>query len=94
MHIDVMHACMLSHFSHVRLFVTLWTVACQAPLSMGFSRQEYWNELPCPPPGEIPDPGTKPISLVSPALVRSSLPLVPPEKPLDVVLSMNFVSGE
>ena len=65
-----MHACMLSHFSHVRLFVTLWTVACQAPLSMGFSRQEYWNELPCPPPGEIPDPGTKSISLVSPALVR------------------------
>ena len=65
-----MHACMLSHFSHVRLFVTLWTVACQAPLSMGFSRQEYWNELPCPPPGEIPDPGTKSISLVSPALGR------------------------
>ena len=65
-----MHACMLSHFSHVRLFVTLWTVACQAPLSMGFSRQEYWNELSCPPPGEIPDPGTKSISLVSPALVR------------------------
>ena len=44
---------MLSRFSHVRLFVTLWTVACQAPLSMGFSRQEYWNALPYPPPGDL-----------------------------------------
>ena len=41
--------CMLSHFSHVQLFVTPWTVAYQAPLSMGFSRQEYWSGLPCPP---------------------------------------------
>ena len=48
--------------SHVQLFVTLWTVACQAPLSVGFSRQEYWNGLPFPPPGDIPDPGTKPKS--------------------------------
>ena len=54
-------ACMLNHFSHVRLFVTLWTIAHQAPLSMGFSRQEYWSGLPCPPPG-------KPKTLVSPAL--------------------------
>ena len=46
------HACVLSHFSPVRLFVTLWTVACQALLSMGFSRQEHWSELPCPPPEE------------------------------------------
>jgi len=61
---------------------------------MGFSRQEYWRGLLRPPPGEIPDPGTKPISLVSPALVGNSLPLVPPEKPLDVILSMSFVSGE
>ena len=51
----------LSCFSHDWLFVTLWTVACQAPLSMGFSRQEYWSGLPCPPP----DPGIKPVSLVS-----------------------------
>ena len=43
-------ACMLSHFSHVWLCVTLWTIACQAPLSMGFSRQEYWSGLPFPPP--------------------------------------------
>ena len=46
-----MHACMLSHFSFVRLFVTQWTVGCQVPLSMGFSRKEYWSGLPCPPPG-------------------------------------------
>ena len=54
--------------SRVWLFVTLWTVALQAPLSMGFSRQEYWSGLPCPPPGDLPDPGTEPVSLKSPAL--------------------------
>ena len=59
---------MLSHFSHARLFVTLWTVACQAPLSMGFSRQEYQSGLPYPPPEDLPDPGIKPVSLTSPAL--------------------------
>ena len=60
--------CVLSHFSHVCLFVTLWTVTHQAPLSMGFSRQEYWSELPCPLPGDLPDPGIKPESLKPPAL--------------------------
>ena len=54
--------CMLNHFSHLWLFATLWTVAHQAPLSMGFSRQEYWSGLPCPPPGD-PDPGIEPASL-------------------------------
>ena len=49
----------LSCFSHVQLFATPWTVARQAPLSMGFSRQEYWSGLPCPPPGDLPDPGDK-----------------------------------
>ena len=63
-----MYACMLSHISHVLQFVTLWTVALGAPLSLGFSRQEYWSGLPCPPPGDLPDPGIKPASLVSPAL--------------------------
>ena len=58
---------MLSQFSHVRLFVTPWTVACQAPLSMGFSRQEYWSGLPCPPPGDLPDPGIEPTTLMYPA---------------------------
>ena len=47
---------------------TLWTVACQAPLSMGFSRQEYWSRLSCPSPGDLPDPGIKPTTPVSPAL--------------------------
>ena len=55
----------LSCFSHVWFFETLWTVACQAPLSMGFSRQEYWSRLPCPPPGDLPHPGIKPTSLMS-----------------------------
>ena len=60
--------CVLSCFSPVWLFVILWTVAQQALLSMGFSRQKSWSGLPCPPPGDFPDPGIKPISLVSPAL--------------------------
>ena len=59
---------MLSCFSRVQLFVTLWTVACQAPLSMGFSRQEYWSGLSCPPPGDLPHPGIEPMSVRSPAL--------------------------
>ena len=58
----------LSCFSCIQLFVTLWPVAHQAPLSMGFSRQEYWSRLPCLPPGDLPDPGIKPTSLMSPAL--------------------------
>ena len=61
-------ASVLSYFSHVRLFVTLWTVALQGPLSMGFSRQEYWSELPRPSPGDLPDPGIEPVSLKLPAL--------------------------
>ena len=60
--------CVLSCFSHVQLFVTLWTVAQQAPLSMGFSRQEYWSGLPCLSLGDPPDPGIKPASLISSAL--------------------------
>ena len=59
---------MLSCFSHVGLFATPWTVARQVPLSMGFSRQEYWSGLLCPPPGDLPNPGFEPTSLTSPAL--------------------------
>ena len=59
---------MLSCFSRDRLFATPWTVACHAPLSVGFSRQEYWSGLPFPPPGDLPDPGTESVSLMSPAL--------------------------
>ena len=60
--------CVLSHFSHIQLFVTLWAVAHQAPLSMGFSRQEYSSGLPCPPPGDLPHPRIESASLASPAL--------------------------
>ena len=63
-----MRACKLSHFSCVRFFATLWTVAHQAPLSMGFSRQEYLSGLPCPPPRDLPHSGIEPESLTSPAL--------------------------
>ena len=62
------HACVLSHFSRVWVFATLQTVACQAPLSMGFSREEYWSGLPFPSPGDLPDPGIQPTSFTSPAL--------------------------
>ena len=62
------HTCMLSRFSPVQLFATLWTVVLQAPLTMGFPRQEYWSGLPCPLPGDLPDPGIEPMSLTSPAL--------------------------
>ena len=61
--------------SRVRLFMTPWTVAYQAPLSMGFSRQECWNGLPFPSPGDLPDPG---IELRSPALQADALPSEPP----------------
>ena len=54
---------MLSHFSHVWLCVIPWTAASQAPPSMGFSRQEYWSGLPCPPPGDLPIPGIQSMSL-------------------------------
>ena len=59
---------MLSHFSHVQLFVTPRTLVCQTPLSIEFSRQQYWSGLPCSPPGDLPDPGIKPSYLVPPAL--------------------------
>ena len=58
----------ISHFSHVQLFVTLWTVAHQAPLSLEFSRQEYRSGLPHPPPGDFPNQTIAPASLTSPAL--------------------------
>ena len=64
----MVHMCLLSFFSRVRLFATLWAVAHQAPLSMGSSRQEYWSGLPCLPLGDLPNPGITPESLTSPAL--------------------------
>ena len=76
-----LHPCMLSSFGCIWLFVTPWTIACQAPLSMGFSRQDYWSELLCPPPGVLPDPGNELKSPASPALQVDSLPREPPRKP-------------
>ena len=69
---------LLSPFSRVWLCATPWTAAYQAPLSMGFSRQEYWNGLPLPSPGHLPNPGIKPLS---PALQANSLLSQPPGKP-------------
>ena len=71
---DLLCACLLSHFSHVWLFETPWTIARQAFLSIAFSRHEYWSGSPCPPPGGLPNPGIEP---GSPALQADS---VPPEK--------------
>ena len=67
--------------SHVRLFMTPWTVALQAPLSMGFSRQEYWSGWPSPPTVDLPKPGIKPRSPVSPALKGRFFTTVPHGKP-------------
>ena len=75
--------CVLSLFSCVRLFATLWTVAFQAPLSMGFSRQEYWRGLPCPSP-DLPNPVIEPCLLHLLYWQESSLPLVPPGKPMRI----------
>ena len=59
---------MLNCFSRVQLFAALWVAAYEAPLSTGFSRQEYWSGLPCPPPKDLLNPGIKPMSLISPAM--------------------------
>ena len=82
-----LHAQLLSH---VRLFVTLWTVAHQAPLPMGFSRQEYWSGLPCPLPGDLPNPQIKSEFPAAPALHVDSLPTEPPGKPLSWLYVKQF----
>ena len=66
---------------YVQLFATLWTVVHQAPLSMGFLRQEYWSGLPFLSPGDLPDPGIKPTSLASPALAGRFFTTELPGKP-------------
>ena len=78
----IIHVYILSRFSSVQLFATPWTVACQAPLSMEFFRQEYWSGLPCPPPGDLPDQGWNPRLLCVLHLQAGSLPLAPPGKPI------------
>ena len=67
---------------YIRLFVTLWTVSHQVPLSMGVSRQEYCSEWPCPPPGDLPSPGIKPRSPMSPALAGGFFTTSAPGKPI------------
>ena len=72
---------MISYFSHVQLFAMLWTVVHQAPLCMGFSRQECWSGLPFPTPEDLPNPGIEPTSLTSPALADRFFMTIPPGKP-------------
>ena len=74
-----MPMCMLSH---VQLFKNPWTLACQVPLSIQFSTQEYWSGLLFPSPGDLPDPGIKHTSLVFPTLLADSLPLSHWEAPI------------
>ena len=84
---------MLSHFSCVWLFSTPWTVACQTPLSMRFSRQEYWSGLPWLPPGDLPDPGIEPASLLPPTLAECSLaPVGKPPSSAKEYYSVQFSS--
>ena len=73
----------MKSLSHLQLFVTPWTVAHQAPLSTGFSRQEYWSGLPFPPAGDLPNPGIEPVSSASPILAGESFTTAPLEKPLN-----------
>ena len=91
-----LHACVLSYiymcalsYTYMCVLVcsvvsdsaTPWTVAHQASLSMEFSRQEFWSRLPFPPPGDLPDPGIKPVTLSSPALASRFFTTMPPGKP-------------
>ena len=85
-----LQALKVKSLSRVRLFVTPWTVAYQAPPSMGFSRQECWSGLPFPSPGDLPDPGIEP---GSPALQADALPSEPPGKPIVTCIKYIHVSG-
>ena len=76
--------------SRVRLFATPWTVACHAPLSMGFSRQKYWSGLPFPSPEDLPNPGIEP---GSPALQADALSSEPPGIPVEGVCKIKFMSA-
>ena len=84
--------CVLSRCCRVQLFVTLWTVAHRAPLSLEFSRQEYWSGLPCPPPGTLPHPGIEPVSYTSPSLAgRFFTTSITREARLAVQYSINYM---
>ena len=86
----VFPVCMLNYFSHIQLFVTPWTVAQQAPLSMKLSRQEYWSGLPCPPPGDLPDPGIKPGSFTSSVLAGGFFATSTPGKSILPCIKISF----
>ena len=83
----------VSCFSRIRFFVTPWTVAHQAPLSMGFSRQEYWSGVPCPLPGDFRDPGVESRSPKSLTWQAGSLPVEPLGKPYKPVGSALIQCG-
>ena len=84
-----MYACVLSRFCCVQLFWTLWTVAHQVPLSMEFSRQEYWSGLPCSPPCDLPDSGLEPMFPTAPAMQVGSLLMSHLGSPLAFTLLFN-----
>ena len=73
--------------SHVQLFATPWTIACQAPLSVGFPRQEYWSGLPFPSPGDLPDPG---VEYVSPTLAGGFYTTESPAEPILFTTSLHL----
>ena len=85
-----LYECMIICFSHVQHFVTLWTVAQQAPLSMGFSRQECWGGLPFPPPGHLYNPKIEPVSLTS-ALAGTFFPNSTTWKALFLWIAWNYI---
>ena len=76
--------------SHVQLFASPWSIACQVPLSMELSRQEYWSGLPFPLPGDLPNPVIEPMFLASPALAGGSFAAMPPRKPLITLYVMYY----
>ena len=86
----MLYVCVLRHLSHARLFAILWATARQASLSMGFSRQEYWSGLTCPPPGDLPDPGIEPPSPSVPALQTDSLLLSHQGNPQILLFYINY----
>ena len=87
-------ACVLSCFSHIQLFETAWTVVHQAPLFMGFSRQEYWIGLPFPSPEDLPNAGIEPMSLMSLELAGGFLPLAPSGKPQFSLYICKFLEAD
>ena len=89
----ILSVCAVLVISCVQLLANLWTVAHQAPLSMGSYRQEYWSGLPFPPPGDLPNPGIKPVSPASSTLQVDSLPAELSGKPiLSVTLSLILIT--